>query len=88
MDGYETTLEIREMIKMKKIKDVVIVGITAYVSEDMVSRCYESGMDEVLNKPLSKEMTINDHVTCAMRPCTIFALPPSGKLVMLDAMSF
>jgi len=56
MDGYETTHEIQNMVKDKKMGNVVVIGVTAYVSQEMIDKCYESGMSEVLNKPLSKEM--------------------------------
>jgi len=56
MDGYHASLKIKEMIEKKEIEeDLVIVGVTAYVSGDVIDKCYKSGMKEVLNKPVSKE---------------------------------
>jgi len=58
MDGYEATLSIMNMIETGEIDDMNIVGLTAYVSRDMIDKCYECGMAEVVNKPISKETLI------------------------------
>lgn len=56
MDGYHASLKIKEMVDKKEVEeDLVIIGVTAYVSGDVIDRCYKSGMKEVLNKPVSKE---------------------------------
>lgn len=55
MDGYQTTLALREMSQKEEIDDVLIIGATAYVSKDKIDKCYECGMNEVINKPLSQD---------------------------------
>lgn len=55
MDGYETTIAINEMIERGEIEDVVVIGVTAYVSRDMIEKGIECGMKEVMNKPVTKE---------------------------------
>jgi len=54
MDGYDTTLTLTELMNDGKIPHMKIVGITAYVSKEKIDKCYECGMDDVLNKPLDK----------------------------------
>jgi len=53
MDGYETTKRLKNMVEQKQIQDLIIVGVTAYVSQEKIAKCYECGMDEVVHKPLS-----------------------------------
>ncbi|RYZ94688.1 MAG: response regulator, partial [Moraxellaceae bacterium] len=38
MDGYQTTITLREMIKNKEIDDLVILGITAYVAKEKIDK--------------------------------------------------
>jgi len=58
MDGYEATISIMNLIEVGEIDDTMVVGLTAYVSRDMIDKCYECGMAEVVNKPISKETLI------------------------------
>lgn len=55
MDGCEATKHIKEMICNGEIENVKIIGITAYVGENDLRKCYLAGMDEVLNKPVFKK---------------------------------
>lgn len=59
MDGYQASLRIQEMIRRRQIPNLIIVGVTAYVSDELIDKCYRCGMSEVLNKPLSKETLAN-----------------------------
>ncbi len=55
MDGYEAAREIRIMENFEdrdKDAHVPIIAITAHVSQEEHQRCYDSGMDEVIVKPL------------------------------------
>jgi len=55
MDGYQTTVNLRNLMASHEIhNDVIIIGVTAYVSKDKIDKCYECGMNEVVNKPLSQ----------------------------------
>jgi len=55
MDGYETASTIKQMVEDGELQDVIIIGVTAYVSPDMIANCYRCGFTEVLNKPVSKD---------------------------------
>ena len=59
MDGYQATTAIKALEKSKEIEEATVVGITAYIAQEMIDKCYESGMDEVLHKPVSKEMIVD-----------------------------
>jgi two-component system sensor histidine kinase/response regulator len=49
MDGYQATEEIRKTLKLTEIP---IIGMTAFAAENDLDRCYRSGMNEVLTKPI------------------------------------
>jgi CheY-like chemotaxis protein/HPt (histidine-containing phosphotransfer) domain-containing protein len=49
MDGYQATEEIRKTLKLTEIP---IIGMTAFASANDLDRCYRSGMNEVLTKPI------------------------------------
>ena len=55
MDGYEMTVQLRNLMDEGIVPDTRIVGVTAYVSKEKIDKCYKVGMDDVLNKPLDKE---------------------------------
>lgn len=50
MDGFEASKKIKELIESKEYQDTYIVAITAYMDE---KKCYDSGMDDFLMKPVS-----------------------------------
>ena len=52
MDGFETTGILKEMMKNNEIQKVTIIALTANTSQRDVERCFESGMDDFLAKPL------------------------------------
>jgi CheY-like chemotaxis protein/nitrogen-specific signal transduction histidine kinase len=54
MDGIEATKEIRSNLSLKTRKELNIVGCTAFTSEQKVKECQESGMNEVISKPMSR----------------------------------
>jgi two-component system sensor histidine kinase/response regulator len=49
MDGYHATEEIRKTLKLTEIP---IIGMTAFAAENELNRCHQSGMNEVLTKPI------------------------------------
>lgn len=59
MDGIETTKKIIEMIKKNEIPETTIIGCTAFVSKDEITKCYEVGMKDVIFKPISKNLIKN-----------------------------
>ena len=54
MNGYEATKALVSMMKNNEIPEVPIIGCTAFNSKERIESCYEAGMKDVINKPLSK----------------------------------
>jgi CheY-like chemotaxis protein/HPt (histidine-containing phosphotransfer) domain-containing protein len=63
MDGYETTTRIRGGASLDP--GTPIVAVTAYTQEEDRERCFASGMDEYLAKPISID-TLRSAVACAI----------------------
>ncbi len=57
MDGYTVTQKIRSL--EKKDKHIPIVALTAYASENDRQKCLNSGMDNVLTKPINRTGLMN-----------------------------
>ena len=55
MNGYDTCVEIRNLIKNKKISPMHVVAVTADVSPMQKERAYECGFDSVVEKPIYKK---------------------------------
>lgn len=55
MDGYDTAIEVR---KLDKYKDIPIIAYTGFVNEIYYKRADESGINEVINKPLNPEKVL------------------------------
>jgi len=59
MDGYETTKELRDLMKRGEIPEVPIIALTANDSELARKKCEQAGMCGHLSKPLDeKELKI------------------------------
>jgi CheY-like chemotaxis protein len=58
MDGYEATRRIRAL-DFKAAKTVPIVAMTANVFREDIERCFQSGMDNHIGKPLDFENVLN-----------------------------
>lgn len=56
MDGYETTLEIR---KNEKFKDLPIIAMSAYAMDEDIAKCYKSGMNDYISKPVDHKILIS-----------------------------
>lgn len=54
MDGFEATLEIRNLDKASGIH-TPIVAVTAFAMETDRQKCFEVGMDDYISKPFTKE---------------------------------
>jgi CheY-like chemotaxis protein len=52
MDGYQTTRHIRELSGDNH--KIPILAVTAHANKTIEERCYESGMNDYLNKPIVK----------------------------------
>lgn len=53
MDGLECTKRVRDIEQRDHIRPRVIIGITSHTAEYYIQSCKESGMNEVLSKPIS-----------------------------------
>lgn len=53
MDGYQATMNIRELITDRKRKQPTIVACTGHVEGAYIQKAWDFGMDEVLPKPAS-----------------------------------
>ncbi len=51
MDGYEATRRIRQL--KTHVQNTPIIALTANTSKEDIERCFESGMDDYLPKPLN-----------------------------------
>ena len=54
IDGIQITKLIRDF-PFKNIKNIPIIGITAYAYQESISQCLNAGMQKVLVKPFEKE---------------------------------
>jgi len=52
MDGFETTLRIREQAQYRQLP---IIAMTANVSQEDVTRCKEAGMNDHISKPVRQQ---------------------------------
>jgi two-component system sensor histidine kinase/response regulator len=53
LDGFETTLQIRELERKKQAPRIPILAITANALEGDRNRCLASGMDDYMTKPFA-----------------------------------
>ena len=67
MDGLETAREIRRGAAGDEIRNVPIIAMTAYASQEDEDACYAAGMDSYLTKPLNMQLFI-DTVKQIVRP--------------------
>ncbi|MEF1244715.1 response regulator, partial [Vibrio campbellii] len=59
MDGFEATKEIRAYEKASGLPKTPIIALTASVVDDDIQRCYDSGMDAYVPKPVRKEKLLH-----------------------------
>jgi len=52
IDGYEATQQIREYENDRHLKRKTIIALTAHTLAEQIQRCYESGMDGHIAKPV------------------------------------
>ncbi len=53
MDGWTATQKIREFCKENQLKDPKIYGLTGYSDKVIEKKCLDSGMTEMIKKPIS-----------------------------------
>ncbi len=56
MDGYEATRIIRDLTSNVKNHDIAIIAVTANVSDENRIKCFNSGMNDFLAKPVNLSM--------------------------------
>lgn len=58
IDGYVTTRHIRSGSAGEKVRQIPIIGLTAYALKESCERCFESGMNDLLTKPFKPEILL------------------------------
>ena len=53
MNGFEATRAIREKEKTLGLDRIIIIALTAHTLHDELQACYDSGMDDLLLKPIT-----------------------------------
>ena len=56
MDGYQATKEIRKFFYKYQLKQPIISAVTGHTEDYYVKKCYDSGMNQILSKPVKKEL--------------------------------
>ena len=59
MDGLEATKTIKGLIARGKGKDTPIIAMTAHAMDGDRERCIESGMDDYISKPISRNQLLD-----------------------------
>ncbi|MGP8305234.1 response regulator [Vibrio sp. YIC-376] len=59
MDGFEATRKIRAYEMSKGLEKTPIIALTASVVDDDIQRCFDSGMDAYIPKPVKKEKLLH-----------------------------
>ncbi|YCO05203.1 response regulator [Vibrio sp. VNB-15] len=59
MDGFQATKEIRAYERSTGLAKTPIIALTASVVDDDIQRCYDSGMDAYVPKPVRKEKLLH-----------------------------
>lgn len=59
MDGHNATIKIREYERKNNLSETPILAITAFSTKEEKSRCYKSGFNSFLAKPIRKLDLIN-----------------------------
>ena len=57
-NGYETSIAIRNTAN-QPFKNIPIIGMTAHIIEDVVEKCYASGMNDCISKPFQLDALVN-----------------------------
>jgi len=55
MNGYEATEVLVSMFKEGELKEIPIIGCSGYQDPEHIEKCKESGMNDVISKPIIKD---------------------------------
>jgi len=86
-DGWETTQVIRKSLE-RSADDLVIVALTAHSNQEELDRCLQSGMNDVIQKPLNiKEFStlVDFYFRTDQRNQATTDLPPNSGVCPADA---
>ena len=56
MDGYQATEKLKGLARITG--DIPIIGCTAFTAKSRIDDCFQSGMIDVINKPVSREKVL------------------------------
>lgn len=55
LDGFETTLAIRQLLWEKNMKQPIIIAVTGHTEQMYIRKAIKCGMNKVLSKPVEFE---------------------------------
>eukprot|EP01016_Furgasonia_blochmanni_P018199 TRINITY_DN20741_c0_g1_i3.p1 TRINITY_DN20741_c0_g1~~TRINITY_DN20741_c0_g1_i3.p1 ORF type:complete len:293 (-),score=78.64 TRINITY_DN20741_c0_g1_i3:13-891(-) len=55
LDGFEATKQIKEIMNAGGVPTVPIIALTSYTDPESIDKCYKSGMDLYVSKPITKD---------------------------------
>ena len=70
MNGYKASEEIRNSVDMS-YANIPILGMTAHIVEDVMEKCYQSGMNDCISKPFQIEYLTKKINTLSQRKIEI-----------------
>jgi CheY-like chemotaxis protein len=73
MDGFETTLKIREYLLSKRALQPIISAVTGHMEQLYIDQAILSGMNQVLSKPVNS-LCLRDLLTEMEFPINKFKL--------------
>ena len=59
MDGYETSMKIREYVYNQRLPQPIISAVTGHTEQEYINKAIESGMNQVLTKPVKLDILTN-----------------------------
>lgn len=71
MDGYHATRRIRRLEQEKGLPRIPIIALTANVASDNQQKCFASGMDDFLSKPIQISLLVEKINTWLQIPQTL-----------------
>ena len=54
MDGFQATLELKELMNTKEVPEIPIIACTAFVDNEKTQKCYKCGMLGKISKPVTR----------------------------------
>ena len=55
-DGYQASIEIRELFHSLNLPQPIITAVTGHTEQTYVDRAFDSGMNQVFNKPVDVDL--------------------------------